>query len=182
MSKDMRIISSMGLAFSEHREMRKLERLAARGWLLDSFAFAGYRVRRGKPQRLTYCVDYNHEAIKDMDNYIEMFSAGGWTKVCSTERIHIFSAPKGTRKIYTDDDTAVEKYRSAIKLMKPVLFLPIATLLLFALFAALKLTDGSETLQQWASAAGVLSLIPSLPIAMTYTMYAIRLNKASRRK
>lgn len=181
MTEQRRYIASAGLAFSEHREMKKLERLAAQGWFLDSFTFTGYRVRRGEPQQLSYCVDYNHAAIQDMDNYVEMFEAGGWTKVCSTERIHIFSAPKGTRRIYSDSDTVVEKYRSAVKLIKPYLVIPLVTLLLFALFAMVNQTGGGKVLESFLLVTGSLDLVLSVPIAMTYAMFVFRLNRVNKR-
>jgi hypothetical protein len=110
MAKSKRYTISGGLAFTEQGDMDKLSRLAAKGWLLESFAFLGYTLRKGEPRQLTYCVDYNNVSPGELGNYIELFEASGWTRICSSGHFHIFSAAPGTKPIYTDNETRLEKY------------------------------------------------------------------------
>lgn len=177
MAKQRRFILSGGLAFSEQRDMNKLSRLAAEGWILESFAFLGYYVRRSEPQQLTYAVDYNKVSDSDRADYCDIFEASGWTHVCSEERIHIFSAPIGTKPIYTDTDTKVEKYAHLVSLMKPFLAAPLFTLIMFALYALLQSAGEATLLENILITAGALSLIVSVPILMTFTVAFIRLKR-----
>ncbi|MBW7475450.1 DUF2812 domain-containing protein [Paenibacillus oenotherae] len=175
MGKQRRYIASGGLAFTENRDMNKLSRLAAKGWLLESFASFGYYVRRGEPQQLVYSVDYNKVEHDELRDYVELFEASGWTKVCSQERIHIFSAPAGTKPIYTDSDTKSEKYKSLVRLMKPMLAVPLFTVIMFALLIATQSAESSAPLAIILKSAGILGLIPSVPILATYAFARIRL-------
>ncbi|MDI3411344.1 hypothetical protein QKW52_18370 [Bacillus sonorensis] len=44
--KQRKYIMSDGLAFSEEKDMKKLSDMASKGWVLDSFAFMGYRLKK----------------------------------------------------------------------------------------------------------------------------------------
>lgn len=105
---------SDGLAFAEEKEMKKLTELAENGWFLDSFAFLGYTLRKDTPQKIIYSVDYQ-DIANDRKEYMDMFRAAGWEHVCSAADIHIFSAPAGTKPIYTDQHTKIEKYERGKK-------------------------------------------------------------------
>ena len=179
MAKDSKYVSSGGLAFTEHKDMKKLSRWAAKGWHLDSFAFLGYRLRKGEPKHAAYCVDYNSVKADDMEEYEELFEAGGWTRVCSSGNIHVFTAPEGTKPIYTDKETNYEKYRQAAKSIAPLLVVPLITALLIILAAAdrIGITGTAEKALRVASLVG---FIISVPILMTFTSSAIRLMRAKK--
>lgn len=102
-----------GLAFDEQKEMKRLEEQAAKGWHLKKFAWGGffYELVPGPKQDLSYSLDYQ---LKPSDDYLEIHSAAGWTRVTSTaDSMHIFSAPKGTAPIYSDDEVDEGKYTEA---------------------------------------------------------------------
>jgi len=182
MSKQTKYITSGGLAFTEQKDMARLSREAADGWLLESFAFLGYRLRKGEPQQIDYCIDYTQVSERDMPGYEEMFEAGGWKKVCSsTNYIHIFSAPKGTVPIYTDNDTYSEKYGNSIRILKPILWVPILTLaLLVVLLVAPVVGEASQLMRNMLIVGVVFGTIISVPVLMTYTAYVMRLWKVRR--
>lgn len=98
-----------GLAFSEEGDMRKLKNYAKEGWILDGIVGGFfYRLRKGEPRDLDYTVDYHSKVDGE---YFNLFAAAGWTKVLSVSNtIHIFSAPAGTKPIYSDKQTMFEKY------------------------------------------------------------------------
>ena len=109
-------IVSKGLSFAEYEEMQMLSEYASKGWKLEKFAFMGYKLKRAKPEKLQYSLDYR---INPDEEYFSYFNEAGWNKVCSIGNImHIFSALEGTKKIYTDNDTEIEKYISQYELMK----------------------------------------------------------------
>ncbi len=100
-----------GLAFTEKHDIKKLERLAAKGWLLKGFAWGGfmYKLVKGPKQKLAYTIDYQSNTD---DDYLGIFAAAGWQHVTSwSQQIHIFSAPQGTAPIYSYDEVAEGKYR-----------------------------------------------------------------------
>jgi hypothetical protein len=99
-----------GLAFSEKRDIKKLEKLATEGWLFQEFAFAGfyYKLVKGPSQQLTYTMDF--QANPDAD-YFNIFRNAGWHHVTSwSKQVHIFSAPQGTAPIYTGNEIDEGKY------------------------------------------------------------------------
>ncbi|MEK4027860.1 DUF2812 domain-containing protein [Pseudobacillus sp. FSL P4-0506] len=105
--KDKRYISSGGLAFSEGKDMKKLSKLAKKGWILQSFAPLGYTLRKSNPRHLIYSLDYQDVPKAEMEGYYAIFRAGGWKPVCSAGGMHIFSAVPGMRPIYTGRSTIV---------------------------------------------------------------------------
>ena len=115
-TKTHRYITSWGTAFAEKKEMHKLGRLAQQGWLLESFSFLGYRLRKAEPQDLIYEMDYHTIHPTEMEDYIRTFAAAGWNHVCSAGTgLHVFSATRGTAPIYTDRNTSYEKYSRVAK-------------------------------------------------------------------
>jgi len=130
--RNTKYVSSGGVAFSESKDMKKLSKYAKNGWLLESFAPFGYKLRKGESKNIEYSLDYREEAD---DDYFAYFEEAGWSHVCSLgNQIHMFNAPSGTTPIYTDKLTTVEKYATEKKRMKKVA-LPtlIVTLMLFFL-------------------------------------------------
>lgn len=88
--------------------MEKLSRYAGKGWILENFALFGFKLRKGNPQKLTYSLDYQTNPDEE---YFAFFQESGWSHVCSAgNEMHIFSAPPGTKPIYSDQATLVEKY------------------------------------------------------------------------
>jgi len=178
MGKPTKYVSSGGLAFTEQGDMKRLSRWSAKGWHLEKFAAFGYRLRKGEPRALVYCVDYQKVAPADLDDYVGVFEAGGWTKVCSSGEIHIFAAEPGTNPIYTDEETNREKYRRSVRNLRPALYVPLATLTLFAARYAAQAGDAPESLRDTLLVVGLASLVLSVPILMTYAASRLRLSKA----
>lgn len=113
--KKVKYVSSGGLAFYEEKEMLELAKYAKEGWILEKFAGLGYKLRKGEPQDIVYSLDYQNGADEE---YFAIFEAAGWSNVCSAgNEIHIFSAQTGTKPIYTDKPTIVEKYEREKKQM-----------------------------------------------------------------
>ncbi|MCI1584624.1 MAG: DUF2812 domain-containing protein [Clostridium beijerinckii] len=130
-------IMSKGLSFAEYEEMQMLSEYASRGWKLEKFAFMGYKLKKAEPEKLQYALDYR---INPDEEYFSYFNEAGWTNVCSIGNIiHIFSAPEGTKKIYTDNDTEIEKHISMYQSLKKVAIpFSICFIILFILMAFVK--------------------------------------------
>lgn len=108
--KTKKYMLNSGLAFSEIKDLRKLEKQAEDGWLLNRFAWGGffYELTPGPKQELTYALDC--QSTPDAD-YFEIYDTAGWTYVTSAgNQFHIFSAPKGTAPIYSDNEIDEGKY------------------------------------------------------------------------
>ncbi|MCL6457668.1 MAG: DUF2812 domain-containing protein [Gorillibacterium sp.] len=177
-NKQTRYMVSAGLAFSEEREMCKLSRMAAKGWLLESFSFAGFTLRRGNPQELIYCLDMQTIPADEQEEYHDTFRASGWQPVCFVGNMHIFSAAPGTKPIYSDRSSLREKYIRANRMFKrsAIIF---GLLTLFGLIATY-LTEKSESTALPYNIAWVLTLfflVLATPSWMVYIAYRVRLQR-----
>jgi hypothetical protein len=171
--KKTKYVANDGLAFFEEKEMKKLADYAKKGWILEKFAVLGYHLRKGEPQDIVYSLDYQKEADEE---YFAFFEAAGWSHVCSYgDEIHIFRAPEGTKPIYTDRPTTVEKYeRAKVQMGKAALPLFIATILFWVLSSIVP-----ERLGSFFGLLGLISLIilvfPGLPyLSYQYKLFKLR--------
>ncbi|MPN27006.1 hypothetical protein SDC9_174433 [bioreactor metagenome] len=98
-----------GLAFSEESDLEKLRKYAKEGWILESIVGGFfYKLRKDEPQNIVYSLDYQNEANEE---YFAIFKEAGWTPVVSVEnQMYIFSAQEGTKPIYSDSKTEIDKY------------------------------------------------------------------------
>ncbi|WP_234124320.1 DUF2812 domain-containing protein [Clostridium hydrogenum] len=105
-----------GFAFSESSDMEKLRDYAKEGWILEGISGLFYKLRKGEAQDIQYSLDYQEEATKE---YFDLFTEAGWTHVVSSGNLmHIFSAPVGTKPIYTECASEMDKYSSIRNQMK----------------------------------------------------------------
>src|SRR5699024_10695817 len=111
-------ITSGGLAFSEEKDMKKLRRFSLKGWHVSDFKLMGYTLEKGESSDYIYSIDYRWLKGEEDEEYFDLFSTTGWTHVTSEGNIHLFRARPGTKPIYTDRDTTVEKYENSSGLMK----------------------------------------------------------------
>ena len=174
--KKVKYIPSGGLAFFEEKEMKKLSRYAREGWILGKFAGLGYRLRKGEPQNIEYSLDYQKEADGE---YFAFFEAAGWSQVCSVgNEIHIFSAPAGTKPIYTDKPTIVDKYEREKKQMgKAALPFLISTIVFWLLSSWGGVEGIAKILFQ---VLGMISFLILIFPGMPYLSYQYKLLKLRR--
>jgi len=124
-----------GLAFSEESDMKKLSDYAKQGWILEGISGGFlYKLRKDTPQDLVYSLDYQTEADEE---YFSLFKEAGWKKVVSVEnQMHIFSAQTGTKPIYSDGPSEIDKYIRLKNAMKRgAIYSSIAGIVLIALLA-----------------------------------------------
>jgi len=122
-----------GFAFTEESDMKKLRNYAKEGWILDSIVGGFfYKLRKAEPQNIVYSLDYQNEANEE---YFAIFKEAGWTPVVSLEnQIYIFSAQEGTKPIYSDSKTEIDKYIKVKKQVKKgVIISSIIAIVLIAL-------------------------------------------------
>lgn len=100
-----------GLATSEESDMEKLKKYASQGWILeDIIGGFFYKLKKDKPQDIVYSLDYQTDADKE---YFSIFRESGWEHVVSIENyMHIFSAQDGSKPIYSDCESEIDKYTS----------------------------------------------------------------------
>jgi hypothetical protein len=176
----VKYIYNGGLAFSEEKDMQRLNDFAKKGWFLESFALLGfgYKLRKGKPKELVYNLDYRIDADEE---YFSLFEASGWSLICSAGHLHIFAAPAGTKPIYTDQQTLREKYEKERSLTGKFAFSFLTACLVFFLLA----NFGEGTwLPLWASKTfltlGTLTLLPFIFTGIPYIGYIIKLYRLQK--
>ncbi len=100
-----------GFAFSEESDMEKLKEYARQGWILEDIVGGFfYKLRKDKSQDIIYNLDYQTEVNEE---YFTIFKEAGWNRIVSVENyMHIFSAQAGTKPIYSDCDSEIDKYTS----------------------------------------------------------------------
>ncbi|KAB7706729.1 DUF2812 domain-containing protein [Bacillus aerolatus] len=170
-------MASDGLAFGEEKDMKKLSKMEEKGWVLQSFAPLGYKLRKSNPRHLIYSLDYQHVPKEELEDYYDIFKAGGWQPVCSESGMHIFSAAPGTKPIYTDRSTVVEEYKRAKRVTAQVaLFLFVLTTLAFAADSFIFQDSSAITANvfYWLR-VGLLALLA--PAAATWIAYQVRVSK-----
>ncbi|PAV31491.1 hypothetical protein CIL05_02215 [Virgibacillus profundi] len=111
--RQTKYITSGGLAFSEKKDMEKLRSYSFKGWHVSKFTFMGYTLEKGVSSDYIYSLDYRWLNDDDEEEYFEFFSSAGWSHVTSEGNIHLFRAHPGTKPIYTDRETTVEKYENS---------------------------------------------------------------------
>lgn len=116
--RQIRYITSGGLAFSENKDMEKLRNYSLKGWHVSDFTFMGYTLKKGEKSDYIYSVDYRWLKEDEEEEYFDFFISSGWSHVASEGDIHLFQADSGTKPIYTDQATTIEKHKSSSKSMK----------------------------------------------------------------
>lgn len=127
--RQTKYIMSGGLAFAEDKDMEKLHQYSLKGWHVSDFKFMGYTLEKGESSNYIYSLDYRSLKGDEAEEYFDIFSSAGWTHVSSTADIHLFRADPGTKPIYSDDDTKIEKYsalnESVNKFAMPVVLITV---------------------------------------------------------
>ncbi len=170
-----------GLAFSADKDMKKLKVYAQKGWFLEDMAFGMfYRLKKGKPDNTEFAVDYQS---KPGDEYFNIFSEAGWTHLFSlSNEIHFFSAAEGSKAIYTDRTSELERDSLQKERFKRWL---IMTSLLFVVTSVLHLFIFSKVTSTYLSVAlliawFVIGLLPFIFTLLPYLGYSYRVRKLSR--
>jgi hypothetical protein len=98
-----------GFAFTEEGDMEKLKNYARQGWILEDIVGGFfYKLRKDKPQNIVYSLDYQSDTDGE---YFTIFKEAGWELVISiNNQMHIFLAQAGTKPIYSDSKSEIDKY------------------------------------------------------------------------
>ncbi|WP_053362367.1 DUF2812 domain-containing protein [Bacillus sp. FJAT-27251] len=168
--KKTKYMMSDGLAFSEEKDMEKLRKKSLQGWNVKDFKFMGYGLERGEKEDVIYSIDYRSLANDEADEYMEYFSAAGWTHVCSEVNMHLFKAAPDTAPIYSEKDSKKEKYRAGEKLVYGLA----AFLILVSFFLLVVNKYAAGTLQTIANIGFIIFLAITIPAIMTALAISFR--------
>lgn len=179
---ERKYMMSGGLAFSEHKDMQKLEQQAGKGWHLERFGFFGYKLRRGRPARMQYELDYR---VRPDPDYFQLYQDAGWEHVCSAEETtHIFRAPPATKPLYTKQQDKHDVYqqqkqqfgRYALVSLVFFLFLVTVLWLLSSLFPSSSWVSIIDTI------VTMLALMPLIFTAGPYFGYQFKVYQLQQKK
>ena len=113
-------LASVGIAFSEKKDLQKLREYAAQGWIVKRYKRMGYELEEGQREDVIFSIDVNRLAKGEEEEYFAMFLAGGWEHVCSSYNTHLFKAKPGTPPIYTDKESEVDKFNRLLTSITPL--------------------------------------------------------------
>jgi len=164
-------ITSGGLAFSEGKDMKKLRQYSLKGWHVRDFAFLGYTLERGESTDYIYSIDYRWLEEEEEEEYFDFFSSSGWSHVVSEGDIHLFRALPGTKPIYTDRETTVEKHENSFNSIKN-LVIPV---ILITALAWLGVMLSSSTLESILRVVAII--LSGITVAIAMTTFATNNNK-----
>ncbi|MDR3595781.1 DUF2812 domain-containing protein [Clostridium sp.] len=99
-----------------------LEKMAEDGWLLIWIKGAIFKFKKIEPQKIKYSVDILRKDVSIMDSvyedelleYQEYCKAAGWTYICQTGKIQVFTS-KGDTKIVSIHTDEKEKFKLVFK-------------------------------------------------------------------
>lgn len=169
-------IMSGGLAFAEQKDMEKLKRFAAKGWHVKDFAFMGYVLEQGEPKDVIYTIDHCKLGA-DNEEYFDLFTATNWEYIASSGDTHLFCGSPNAKPIYSDRETAVEKYKT---LAKPLHVATLPTTML-TLLSWLITANTTNTLHTIFFVVSILITLLAIPLVWT-TIAAYRLKWATEGK
>lgn len=127
-----------GIAFTEKKDLKKLNDYASKGWTLEKFAFGGvfYKLTKGENKDITYDIDFQ---LNPDDDYFKIFETAGWEHVTSVgNQIHYFSAAKGNKPIYSANEEQ-DKYDDFTKSLGKVALYSLISLIIVTIL--IEITD-----------------------------------------
>lgn len=161
--RQTKYIMSGGLAFSEDKDMEKLRQFSLKGWHVSDFKFMGYTLKKGESSDYIYSVDYRSLKKDEEGEYFDFFLSSGWSHIASEGDIHLFRANPGTKPIYSDSDTSVEKYENLARSMN-YFAIPFVLITVLAWVGAM---ISSGTLQSILFAIAVIFTVIAIPTVGT---------------
>ena len=102
---------------------RHLQKMAAKGWRLESTANWAWTYRRAEPAQMTYAVtyvpeasDWNPEPIRNEQELEEFCAAAGWQKACQWGKAQIYCTEQADPvPIETDEAMRLEIIRKSMR-------------------------------------------------------------------
>ncbi|WP_342514120.1 DUF2812 domain-containing protein [Sporosarcina sp. FSL K6-1522] len=166
---------SKGLAFEEAKDMQKLRKKSLAGWHLKRWRFMGYGLEQGEKEDVIYSIDYRDLTPGEEAEYFELFAVSGWEHVCSDYGTHIFKAKPGTKPIYSDPESSIDKLTRQGKsvFLATRICLPITVILgLITQFTS----GGVQTVLSWVFIASLFITIPAImtSLAVLYHKWKAR--------
>lgn len=111
--RQTKYMMSGGLSFFEDKDMEKLRQFSLKGWHVSDFKFMGYTLVKGQSADYIYSIDDRSLNEEEAEEYFDFFSSAGWTHIASQGNFHLFRGLPGTKPIYSDQETIVEKHNNA---------------------------------------------------------------------
>lgn len=121
MSKDKKRLICGGLAWTEDKDMKRLNELSKEGWMLSGFSYLSYELKKEEPKEYIYCMD--SQKVENKEEYIELFKDGGWEYIFNYGDMYFYKALPGTKAIYSDKASLSEKYSYIATQMKNVILM-----------------------------------------------------------
>lgn len=100
-----------------------LEKMAAKGWMLEHISNQGWHYRRMEPKKLHFCISYypkasefDPEPAEDQKTFLDFCAHTGWVLACTTAQMQIFYNDwENPIPIETDPVLEVENIHASMK-------------------------------------------------------------------
>lgn len=167
-----------GFAFNEKGDMKKLQKLAKQGWILEGVCMPilSYKLKKGEPQNLEYTLDYQSNYDEE---YFSIFKQSGWNLVVTMgDQMHIFSAAEGTKPIYSDSKEQIEQYLPLTKECGKGAV--IASLTMVLLFSLVNIFDISGWKLKFLTLLSIINMVAFVFTFLPYLGYKYRISKMKK--
>ncbi|MER2000253.1 MAG: DUF2812 domain-containing protein [Lysinibacillus sp.] len=166
-------IASEGIAFSEKKDLKALQKWANKGWHVTRFKGMGYELVEGEPTDYIFSIDIRNLKEDEKDEYYEMFQMAGWEHISSDATRHLFRAAPGTPQIYTDLESERGKLKRLLQSITPVSLF--AFIMLFFSLLLTQFTSG--TLLKISGVFLGISIACATPCAMMLITLYVRMKR-----
>ena len=168
-------IASEGIAFSEKKDLKALQKWAKKGWHVTRFKGMGYELEQGEPKDYIFSIDIRNLKEDEKEEYIEMFQMAGWEHVSADATRHLFRAAPGTPHIYTDRESERGKLNRLLQSITPVSLF--AFIMLFIAIVLTQFTSG--TVLKVSNVFLGLSIVLAVPCVMMVIALYVRMKRLS---
>ncbi len=160
--KDTKRTFFMYLSYECSAVEKYLEKMAEKGWLLESTKGGFFKFRKIKIRKIKYSVDvldrvsiFDHKDSDVALEYRKYCEAAGWTYVCEDGNVQIFytEGDKGIISIHTDEE---EKFKGVFRYSIKIVYAQILLIVLFIFSIYSQLTNNTE--MSLATNIGLFSL------------------------
>lgn len=156
-----------GLAWTEDRDMKRLNELSKEGWMLSGFSYLSYELKKEEPKEYIYCMD--SQKVENKEEYIQLFKDGGWEYILNYGDMYFYRALPGTKAIYSDKTSLAEKYSYIATQIRNIVIVLIAVVLALTPIAMIGETKIKikliKDIIEWAI---IISAACAIPLSVCY--------------
>ncbi|XYN84573.1 DUF2812 domain-containing protein [Bacillus subtilis subsp. subtilis] len=110
-----------------------------------------------------------------------MFENAGWEHVCSEYTTHIFAAAPGTKPIYSDRSTMIDKYKQSEYTLRYITLFMLCLTAVFTVIRSMFISAEASILNNTIHILFVFLIAITIPATLTYAAAVFKIWRVKRR-